>query len=137
MKRLSGLALTTGFMLLFQPGSASAVEVPMPLPPLDPGSEEILPPDADFTAKCLSAFIRADRQFGAPVLTRSARWGRILRVDFKREGDPASSLVNRAMCWRGADGTWALLLAEEQDTSPLRDPPGEVSPSSPTSYPPE
>jgi hypothetical protein len=48
---------------------------------------------------------------GAQLVTKSDRWGTILRIAYELPGFYLPGHVNRIMCWQGADGKWGIMFA--------------------------
>ena len=94
------------------------------IPPIVPENEQRLAEDPVFSAHCRSMFELGDsvgkRAFGKPVLSRNPKWGLVWRADFRyKDHDPPYGLINRAMCWRKADGSEGVVVADAQAIPPL------------------
>jgi hypothetical protein len=91
-------------------------------PPLVPEGESAAPDSADFVANCLS--ILKDRLpskiLGAQLVTKTERWGTILRIDFEVPGYPPTGRVNRMMCWGTPDKPAGVMFAVGQAVPPLQ-----------------
>jgi hypothetical protein len=93
-------------------------------PPLVPDRETVVTDKPSFVEACKAAFSAEALQlqwvFEKSLLTRSQRWGLVWRADFIVAGRPRSShLINRAMCWGGADGVEGTAVSFGQRIAPL------------------
>ncbi|QOG22038.1 hypothetical protein [Bradyrhizobium sp. SEMIA] len=100
-------------------------------PPLEPIDEVTEHEHSDFSARCL-AFVapllsKGNWEPKRELVTRSPKWGLIWRGDYAI-ADLAPRLVNRIMCWEGADGKLLIEIAVGQQRlapppdAPPRDP---------------
>ncbi len=102
-------------------GAKAEPQPPEALPPLNPEGEASLQDEA-FRNECLSQMKASSGdlgfKLGPPLLTRSERWGIILRADFKTPSSIDAHRINRVVCWK-ADGRLNIAYTIEQDIAPL------------------
>ncbi|MBX9943726.1 MAG: hypothetical protein K2Y40_06575 [Reyranella sp.] len=93
-------------------------------PPLSPAADE-RPGAVDpaFAAECLAGLrtLPSSEQWvlGADLVTHSAQWGDVWRMDFELPGETLRPRVNRLVSWRRADGTMPIIVAIGQTLPPL------------------
>jgi hypothetical protein len=92
-------------------------------PPLQPLTERRTLDDTAFAAECIAELRKLEAtkgwRIGTQVVTRSEPWGLVWRADFEMGSGPTSPLINRAICWKHADGHVALVFAIGQNVPPL------------------
>ncbi len=91
-------------------------------PPLEPTGEIMRVEDPAFKERCLSVVNQytsgMNWELERELLSRSPRWGLVWRGDYALV-DLAPNLVNRIMCWEGADGKLVVEVAVGQRVAPL------------------
>jgi|SRR5579872_2087069 len=97
------------------------------LPPLTAVDEEETSHTDEYTARCLehlhSLEITKDWTLGTLVVTKSSRWGLVLRADFSiSDIEEISGVVNRIICWTNSDQTISYVFAFGQIAPPLAAP---------------
>jgi len=92
-------------------------------PLLDPTGEVVADGPSEFTARCsalIAPFVlKSNWEFQRELVTRSPRWGLIWRGDYAIADLAAPHLINRIMCWEGADGQLLSEIAVGQRIDPL------------------
>jgi hypothetical protein len=92
-------------------------------PPLDPAGEILLANDAAFIERCMLLVEKftsnSSWQFDRGLLTRSREWGLVWRGDYADAGLATPHLINRIMCWEGADRKIIVSIAVGQRIAPL------------------
>jgi len=94
------------------------------MPDLCPGAERAAHGEQDFVRACMAHIHRnsATRhmKLGNSLLTRSAKWGPVLRIDFEVPGQNFPPLINRIVCWQTRKPvTLHVQYAIGQDIPPL------------------
>jgi hypothetical protein len=91
-------------------------------PPLEPIGEAASGEHLEFSARCLALIApfvsKSNWELKRKLVTRSPKWGLIWRGDYAI-ADLAPRLVNRIMCWEGADGKLLIEIAVGQRIDPL------------------
>ena len=68
--------------------------------------EQLVDDDPQFRSLCVKNIARliasAKWTLGSSVMTRSERWGLLLRIDFHTEGADVPGTINRMVFWRAA-----------------------------------
>jgi hypothetical protein len=114
IKGMLGPSLILAVCALLSIGSAMASEFD-DFPPLEPKNETRLIGDDGFVAECLSEIFSSNhiyREKGNIVnflVTRSDKFGYVLRLDFQREAQ--KQFVNRIMCWQGPNHGLGVMTA--------------------------
>ncbi|MCK1393645.1 hypothetical protein [Bradyrhizobium sp. 1] len=92
-------------------------------PPLMPTGEIAANENSEFNARFLAFVVpfleKSNWEFQQGLVTRSAKWGLIWRGDYAI-ADLAARLINRIMCWEGADGKLLIEIAVGQRIAPLQ-----------------
>ena len=90
--------------------------------PLSLGNEIVIRDDS-CEAECLSQLnlvVGVGKiTIGKIVLTRTDRWGTVLRADFALSGSEDEQLVNRLVGWRRTDGVFQIIYGARQNVRPL------------------
>lgn len=93
-------------------------------PPLDPTGEVAVDEQFEFSARCLAFsapfLLNSNWELQRGLVTRSAEWGLIWRGDYAIADLAAPHLINRIMCWEGADGKLLIEIAVGQRIAPLQ-----------------
>jgi hypothetical protein len=93
-------------------------------PPWVPDRETVVTDEPSFVEVCKAALSAPAQElqweFEKSLLTRNQRWGLVWRADFVVAGQQRSSrLINRAMCWGGANGVEGTAVGFGQRIAPL------------------
>lgn len=98
-------------------------------PPLEPIGEVQTDDHSEFSARCASHvapfLLKSNWEFQRELVSRSAEWGLIWRGDYAIADLAAPYLINRIMCWEGADGQLLTEIAIGQRIAPLPAVPGD------------
>lgn len=92
-------------------------------PSLEPIGEAVENEHSEFSAQCLALVapfvLKSNLEFRRGLVTRSAKWGLIWRGDYAIADLVAPNLINRIMCWAGADAKLVMEIAIGQRIAPL------------------
>jgi hypothetical protein len=92
-------------------------------PPLTPeAGETVIPAEVFMTKACGVRLEPPSKQrplFGRPVLTTSARWGKVWRIDFAMPGGDLHGVINRAVCFSPPGQPATMEIALGRNVAPL------------------